>query len=54
MKTTHTAESLRAQLDDIERLIAECEGNPRLNRLLEHLKGRRDVTVRMMEEVLNE
>ena len=36
---------LRAQLDQIDRLIAECAGNPNLSRLIEHLYGRRNTTL---------
>lgn len=43
--TTHTEESLRAQLEQIERLITECGDNPYLARLKDHLRGRRDVTM---------
>ena len=47
----HTKETLEMQLVQIERLISECEGNPRLIRLLEHLKGRRETTVRAIERM---
>lgn len=49
--TAHTEESLRAQLEQIERLITECGDNPNLLKLREHLKGRRDVTVQELERI---
>lgn len=49
--TVHTEESLRAQLDQIERLLAECGENPHLSKLREHLKGRRDVTMQELERI---
>ena len=47
----HTKETLEMQLRQIERLISECEGKPQLNRLLEHLKGRREMTLKAIERM---
>lgn len=44
-------DQLRAQLDQIDRLIAECAGNPNLERLIEHLNGRRNTTLWEIEKI---
>ena len=49
--TAHTEESLRAQLEQIERLLAECGDNPYLARLKCHLMGRRDVTINEIDKL---
>lgn len=48
---TRTEESLKRQLNDIDRMLSECQDKKNLDRLVEHLKGRRDVTVRELEKV---
>ena len=49
--TGHNLDSLREQMEQIDRLIAECGDNPHLERLRNHLKSRRDVTESEIERI---
>ena len=45
----HSMDSLRAQLEEIDRLIMDCGDNPNLERLVSHLRGRRELTQIMID-----
>lgn len=45
----HSVDSLRAQLAEIDRLIKDCGDNPNLERLVSHLRGRRELTQKLID-----
>lgn len=44
-------EVLRKQLEDIDRLMDECKDIKGIERLVEHLKGRRNMTVNELRKM---
>lgn len=45
----HTVESLEKQLAQIDQMLDECKKKKNLDRLIDHLKGRRETTIRELE-----